>query len=300
MASKTVKTQLDNRNPHKNDDLIKEVLESEEEIGEEEDDPENDEEEIDEEDAGAGATSVQKGEKEEDEDTDDELDEEEIDEETGEPKKKVVTKEKKTQEPPDDAERLAAQRREATILHARNKQLTDAFSKVGEVKEPTEQELQTAAETKGYQWDELTTFEKDMFKENFVNKQKLSAVDGAMKGVKDIDEWGKSVDTFLDENERDQKDKSLIGKESAFREFAMRESHRGVAMPVLVSAFLHDTGGTKVKRSNNGSIMLTKTGGEKVERKNNLADGDYIASLRKSNPKEYARLAKAGKINIEI
>lgn len=306
MASQIIKSQLDNRNPNKNKALIDEVLNDPNSLDEQYDNKSDD-------DAQETETPIKQEEeikedeipnnevKEEEPEEEILADDEEIDEDTGEAKKKTpVTTEKKNERTDSNEleERLAAQRRENIVIDARNRQLTDAFAQVGEVKEPTDEELQNAAATKGFDWEEMSNVEKALFKDNIVSQKKLSAVDVAMKGVKDIDEWAKGVDTFLDENERDQKDKSLIGREQDFRTFAMKSSHRGVPMDILVSAFLHDNKGT-VKRTN-GSLMLTKTGGQKVERKNNLADGDYVAALRKTNPKEYNRMARAGKIKIEV
>lgn len=222
---------------------------------------------------------------------------EEIDEETGEIKKKPVVTPPAKQNLPDAEERLAEQRREATILNERNKQLTEAFSRVDEVKDPTEDELKAATRQEGFEWDDMSNFERSMFKKNFINDQKLSIVNTAVKGVKDIDGWAKNVDKYLDDNERDQTNKSLIGHEGAFRAFAMKQTHRGVDMGILVSAFLHDA--PQVKK-NNGSIMLTRAGGKPQEKKNNLMDAEYVSALRKNQPKEYQRLLRAGKINIEI
>lgn len=223
---------------------------------------------------------------------------EEIDEETGEAKKKVVAKPEEKKTIPDVEERLAEQRREATIINEKNKQLSDAFSRANEVTEPTEEDLQKAARSDGFDWDELTNFEKSQFKKNFINEKKLSILNEVGSKVANIDEWAKSVDKFLDDNEVNQTNKLLIGKEGAFRSFAMKESHRGAAMDLLVSAFLHDL--PPAAKKTNGSLMLTRTGGERVEKKNNLQDAEYVQSLRKSDPKEYKRLVSQGKISIEI
>lgn len=224
-------------------------------------------------------------------------DDEELDEETGEPKKKVVTP-APTQESNDTEKRLAEQRREATILNARNNKLTESLSKMNEVNEPTDVELAKLVQAEGGEWEELSAFDKARFKKEVINDRKLAVVNEAVNGVKDIDAWASSVDEYLTNNEIKQTNKSLIGKEGSFRDFAMKASHRGVSMDVLVPAFLHDQ--PAEKPIHRGSLMLTNTGGERIEKKDNGKDADFAANLRKSNPREYQRALKAGKINIEI
>lgn len=225
------------------------------------------------------------------------LDDEEIDEDTGEIKKKVAPVAPVKQKLPEEEERYRAQQRESIIVNERNRQLTDTFSKIDEVKEPTPEELQQSAQSQGFDWEELSNVEKSLFKSNYINNQKLAIVNNAVRGVKDIDEWAGTVDTFLEENTTKQTNKSLIGKEAEFRAFAMKSTHRGVSIAVLTSAFLHEY---PEQRRQHGSIMLTRTGGDRVEKVDKTKDADYIANLRKSNPREYSRLARAGKVNIEL
>lgn len=290
---------LDNRTVHQNQSLIDEVINDDTPLDEganPKDDPE-------------AAGHIEDPENEEvvieDEQPEDDQeailsDEEEIDEETGEAKKKTPQQSKppEKQPLPDVEERLAEQRREATILNEKNKQLSDAFKRANEIKEPTEEELQQAARRDGFDWEDLTMFERSQFKKNFLNEQRLSILNEVGSKVSNIDQWAQSVDKYLDDNEINQTNKQLIGKEQAFRSFAMKESHRGASMDLLVSAFLHDLPATPKKPS--GSLMLTRTGGERIEKKNNLQDAEYVQSLRKTNPKEYNRLVAKGKIQIEI
>lgn len=225
------------------------------------------------------------------------LEDEEIDEETGEVKKKEAKPAEKKAVLPEEEERYRAQRREATIVNEKNKQLSDAFKKANEIKEPTEDELKSSASKDGFEWDDLSTFEKSQYKKNFVNDQKLSILNEVGSKVSNIDAWAGTVDTFLDENASKQTNKALIGKEAAFREFAMKESHRGADMELLTSAFLHTVPETKKHK---GSIMLTRTGGERQEKVNKLQDADYVSALRRNNPREYTRLLRAGKINLDV
>lgn len=294
---------IDNRNIHANDDLISEIENDTTPIDEGEnpkDNPEDKEEDVEIEDTSEEESNPTPDADEEDKSIDDEeiSDEDEIDEETGEIKKKTPPEKTPERNLPDVEERLAEQRREATILHEKNKQLSDAFVKANEIKDPTEEELREQARRDGFNFDDLTDFERVQFKKNLVNERKLQILNEVGSKVTNIDQWAQDVDKFLDDNETNQTNKALFGKEGAFRAFCMKQSHRGVNMSLLVSAFLHDA--PKDTPKHKGSLMLTRTGGERVEKKNNLKDAEYVQNLRKSNPREYQRLLKTGKINIEI
>jgi len=288
---------MDNRNKERNT-VVDDVINDDNPIDEETPptDPDNNEETPDEnEDQNGSEEAEDDGSEEQEEDI--LSDDEEIDEETGEVKKKKVQT-KQQNNTPSDAERLREQRREAVILNEQNKQLTESLSKINEVKEPTEEELIKAARIEGFEWDDMDNFSKSMFKKGYIQDQKLSIVNSAVQNVKNIDEWANKVDTFLTANEREQKDKALIGKEAQFRTFAMIGSHRGVSMDILVKAFLHDLPKVNVKQK--GGLMLTRGGGAKVEKKDNLKDADYVSIQRKNSPRAYMEAAKKGKINIEI
>jgi hypothetical protein len=212
------------------------------------------------------------------------------------PQKKVVK-----QQQPDLEERYKEQRREAQLLSERNKQLTDAFGKVEEINEPTEEELKKYARNDlGVDIDDLSIFERATLKKNYVADKKLAIIQGAIKDVKNIDEWGNKIDAFLDENENTQANKQLIGKEAKFRAFAMKESHRGIEPSILLSHFLYNDkpDGTEKKK---GSLFLRHAGGEKQKMKTDvITDAEVSANLKKSNPQEFRRLLKAGKIKVEV
>lgn len=222
------------------------------------------------------------------------LNEKELDEaETEEPKPPV--EEKKA---PDYEERYKESTKEAQLLHERNKQLTEAFQQIDEIKEPTEEELQAAARSDGLYWEELSTTEKLLLKKDFINSRKLAAVQGVVKDVRNIDEWAEKVDGFIDTNDTKQTHKALIGHESEFRAFALKPSHRGLPVEMLVSHFLMTAEPTAHKK---GNLFLTNTGGEKEKpKKSGIDDAERAAQLRMSDPKKYRELLRSGKINIEI
>lgn len=198
---------------------------------------------------------------------------------------------------PDLEERYKEQRREAQILNERNKQLTEAFTNSDTTVEPTEQELHKAARIDGYEWDDLTMVEKSLLKKNFISERTMEVIKSAVKDVRSIDEWAERVDSFVDTNETDQKYKQLIGREAEFRAFTMKQTHRGLPIDMLVGYFLYTNEVTPKKK---GSLFLTNTGGEKEVIKSSMEDTDSVANLRVSNPREYRRQLKAGKVKLEI
>lgn len=223
------------------------------------------------------------------------LDEKALDEAEKEEETPPPAEEKKA---PDYEERYKESTKEAQLLHERNKQLTDAFQKIDEIKEPTEEELQAAARRDGLYWEELTNTEKLLIKKDYINTRKLEAVQGVVKDVRNIDEWAEKVDSFIDTNDTKQTHKALIGHEAEFRAFALKPSHRGLPVEMLVSHFLMTAEPTAHKK---GSLFLTNTGGEKEKpKKSGIDDAERAAQLRMTDPKKYRELLRSGKINIEI
>ena len=78
----------------------------------------------------------------------------------------------------------------------------------------------------------------------------------------------------------------------------MQESHRGADIQeLLLPAFLHNLP-APVKKT--GSLFEKGGGGEKETKPGKITDADQARSLRETNPREYKRQLKAGKIEIEV
>lgn len=237
-------------------------------------------------------------EQEPEDDTIEGLDEEHKEElEARKPKDPVKEPEKSTDDERD--KRYKEQQREAEILTEQRKSIVDAFDKAEKLADPTEDEVQSYVKDMGGDWDVLSDFEKGLAKDNLVAKRKQDALNQGLRAIRDADNWANTVDTFLEKHDTDQTYKQLIGREQEFRSFAMKASHRGVAMEYLVPSFLFQIKEVAKKK---GSLMLNGGGGEKPNNAPSdvITDAQQAARLRTSDPQEYRRKLKAGKIKLSV
>ena len=195
-------------------------------------------------------------------------------------------------------QQLAEQQREAQILHDKNKKITEIIDNAANLPEPTEDELRSAVRTAGADWDDLSEFEKNLFKTNLMNDRRFKMVQGITNDIHQIDAWAKKVDDFIEADESNQKFKELSGHEAEFRAFAMKESHRGADLELLINAFLH---GLPPVTKKAGELFPVGGGAAPEQPKSDvISDASEAGQLKISNPREYARKLKAGKIQIEV
>jgi len=211
-----------------------------------------------------------------------------------EPKAPVVDEE--TQEQKD--QRYREQQTEAQLQAAKNKAIIDKVDEAKNIPEPTPKELKAYVAGLGVDWDELTLFEQSMAKANYKSEKSLALITQATETTKKIDEWAKGVDTFIDTTIDKPEFVGLSGHEAEFRKFCMQESHRGADIQgLLLPAFLHNL---PAPTKNKGSLFEKGGGGEKETKPGKITDADQARSLRETNPREYKRQLKAGKIEIEV
>ncbi|MDE1867099.1 MAG: hypothetical protein KGI08_05250 [Thaumarchaeota archaeon] len=217
--------------------------------------------------------------------------------ETEEEKKAREEKEKKEKE--EKEKQYNAQKQESELLNEQRKGIISAIDKSEKVEPPTEEELKAYVKEKGGDWDVLDDFQKNLAKDNLIAKKKQEALNQGLKAVKDVNEWADRVDTFLDENQTKQSYKEIIGREEEFRQWCLRKaSARGISWEYLVPSFMRDVKEVARKK---GSLLLHGGGGEKPKGPTEpgvITDAAQVAQLRVSNPKEYRRLSKAGKIRV--
>lgn len=228
---------------------------------------------------------------------DKEEDKEEKPQETDSEKKAALEKEK--QEKAEADKRYQAQRQESELLNEQRKGIVAAIDKSEKVVEPTDEEIKQYVREKGGEWDALDDFQKNLAKDNLIARRRQEALNEGLKAVKDVNEWADKVDNFIEENASKQTHKELIGREEEFRQWCLRKSStRGIDWEYLVPSFLHDV---KEVAKRKGSLLLHGGGGEKpkaVSEPGVINDATQAAQLRVSNPKEYRRLSKAGKIRV--
>jgi hypothetical protein len=127
---------------------------------------------------------------------------------------------------------------------------------------------------------------------------KFEKINDLVKETKDIDAWADKIEEFTNSVETVAKYPLIEENADDFRKFSLQKEHRGADMEMLAAAYLYKQGTISVKKSK-GSMLLSGSGGGKVEKPVGLTDED-AQKIRLANPKEYRRLIKSGKINIEI
>jgi hypothetical protein len=212
-----------------------------------------------------------------------------------EPVVEPIKPEAETQEEKD--RKYKAQQAEAQIQAEKSKSIAAKAEQAANIADPTEAELRSFVAQDGANWDELTTFEQSMTKRTYISEKRSQLVLEAVQEGKKVDEWAGKVDTFIETTDGKPEFIELSGNEADFRKFAMKEAHRGTPIDVLLPAFLHQL---PPKKQNRGDLFLKGGGGEKQVQKDGLMDAEQVAKLRTSNPKEYKRLIKAGKVRVEV
>ena len=168
---------------------------------------------------------------------------------------------------------------------------------VPEVVAPTDEELKAYVLQDGVDIDELTTFEKATAKRNYMIEKRQEAINKGFEAQKQASEWSKKVTTFLDSTNNDPKYVGLDGHEAEFRAFALQHPDSDIET-LLLPAFLHNLPAVAPKR---GSLFEKGGGGQAPEKpKEGIDDADLVKKLRETDPREYKRQLKAGKIKIEV
>lgn len=221
--------------------------------------------------------------------------EEEAEEETEEekPEVKQVKKEEEAEEKPDVKERYKESTREAQILHSKNKKYSDAFKKVKNIVEPTEEELKTAYP----EWDDYTDLERKLLTKDLKNDRRFEAINEIGAEAEDADAWGEKVDKFIDDPQVLIDNPKLEGKVSNFTEFANKPSRRGVDMDDLIKAYLYDVSEAKPAKKK-GNMFPTGTSGvdKNIKPKSDKMTVEQGAALQKRDYQAYIRAVKADKI----
>jgi hypothetical protein len=214
-----------------------------------------------------------------------------------EPKKKVVKKEEPKEEPkedpkpkdPDYKEKFINSTKEAQILHAKNKKITEALKEAKEVPEPTEKELK-----KEYSdWDVMGDFEKKMAKDAMKNSRRFNSLDKVTQEFTAIEEWNVTVDEFMADPANIAKNPLLEGKEAEFVAFVSKPTRRGVDFEDLTKAFLFDItvdeDGKKLPKKK-GAMLPTGSGGDKTNKPK--SDKLTVEQGRKLRMQDYGKWKK--------
>lgn len=227
------------------------------------------------------------------EDTED--DEEEKEEEQEEKKEEVKTEEKTAEqiELEKKEKQLKESTKEGQRLYTQKQIIEGAFDKIGDIPEPTEEEMKA----KYSEWDKMTTIEKELATDNLWNKKKLEVVTEASKEVKEHDVWIKKVKDFVDDPQTLIDSPELEGKVDEFRVFAGKPTRRDMDLKDLILAFNGEVAKNS-KPAKKGKMFETGGGGIKEKKDPNAGKISIADSmiLRDKNYPEYKRMLEAGKI----
>ena len=216
-----------------------------------------------------------------------------------------TSKEEVKQEPEEPSElekikqRYVESSKEALNLHFKNKQLVDTIDEASNLPEPTEDELRVYAKDNGVDYDYLDEFSKTLLRKTVLNERRFNKISETNKEAKNFQQWAEKVDNFIDSPEVVNKYPDLEDHAEDFRKFCLKKDRHGMVLEDLVGSFMYGLV-NQPKKTNKGSILLSGGNGSVTEQKPLGIDEVESAKIRVSDPKEYRRLVKAGKVKIDI
>lgn len=228
---------------------------------------------------------------------------EETPDETDVTDEKTVEEEEETTTPDkqdvDYKKKFTESTRESMILINKQKRLNEAVDEANSLPEPTDNELIQEARMQGFNYEDLSDFEKLMFKGKIHNDRKFGKISEATQMSRDLDAWNKKVDEFVGDPKTMIAYPQLEGKEEEFKAYTVKTGRRGVDFDVLVPAFIQMMQTTKPKHTGKmfetGTSTVTKT--KPAPDKISIAEAEKI---RKTNYAKYKELLLSGKIATEL
>lgn len=196
-----------------------------------------------------------------------------------------------TQEEIDYKKKFIESSREAQIISAKNKKLSEALEQARNQSDVPEEELRREYP----EWDEMTDTEKRMAKKAAVLDKRFSSIDSVAQEFRNIDEWQKKVDSFVDDPKTLVSNPDLEGKIEDFKAFATKPTRRGVDFEDIVSAFLYHNSSSK--KHNKGQMFETGSGGQKDSKPSNKKlSVEEGRKLRETDYNTWKDYLKSGKI----
>jgi hypothetical protein len=190
--------------------------------------------------------------------------------------------------------------KEAMTLYSKNKRIVEKIDEANALPEPTEEELVSYARKTGTNYDDLDDFTKQVLKETVHNKMKFEKINDLVKETREMDVWADKIDNFIGSVDMNTKYPLIDDNADKFRKFCLEKEHRGADIGMLASAFLYEMSITPAKKPSKGSMLLTGGSSGRGDNKPAGLTEEDAKNIRASDPKEYKRLIKAGKIKIEI
>jgi len=193
---------------------------------------------------------------------------------------------------PDYKEKFVQSAKEAQVLHARQKKMTDAVDEAAQIQEPTEDELKVEYP----EWEMMSESEQRLAKKTLVADRRFEAINKANQEMKNISNWNEKVAKFLDDPKNLADNPELEGKQEEFLLFAVKPTRRGIDFEDLVSSFLYNAGKSMTKKK--GKMFEAGSGGppSPAKPKSDKVSLEEARVLRDTDYKKYISLLKANKI----
>lgn len=230
-------------------------------------------------------------------------------EDDGSREKEKIEK-KETQTPPPESkdkssedaeekhwkEKFSKSSQEALVLNMKNKEMNKALESAASLPEPTEEEMRKEFP----EWEDMTATEKRLAKSNLHNERKFGAIQGATHKFKQVDDWVKQVDTFIEDPKTLIAHPELEGKTEEFKLFAEKPTRIGMDFEDLLLAFNGENALNK-PAPKKGQMFEQGSAGtnDKPGIKDDKISVEESVNLRKTDYKKYVQLLKSGKIKNE-
>lgn len=217
-------------------------------------------------------------------------------------KKEAQTPPESKEKPSEDLEekhwkeKFSKSSQEALVLNMKNKEMNKALENAASLPEPTEDELKKEFP----EWEDMTATEKRLAKSNLHNERKFGAIQGATHKFKQVDEWVKQVDTFVDDPRTLIAHPELEGKTEEFKLFSEKPTRIGMDFEDLLLAFSGEVAKNKPAPKKGAMFEVGSAGtNDKPGIKDDKISVEEGANLRKTDYKRYLEQLKAGKIKNE-
>jgi len=196
----------------------------------------------------------------------------------------------------DAKKKFSNSSREAQVLGFKDKEMAKAQEEADLLQDPTDDEMKEMYAD----WDDKDQLTRDLAKDRVLNRKKLALLKSARDKFKNVSDWNKKVDTYIEDPTTLVTHPELEGKIDDFKLFASKETRQGVEFDDLVLAFSGEQAKAKPAPSK-GQMFEPGSGGPAIapqpkDSKLSLAEGD---ALRKSDYKAYLVQLKAGNIRQE-
>jgi len=194
---------------------------------------------------------------------------------------------------PDYKKRYVESTKEAQILSAKNRKVTEALEESQKAKDPTEEELKNEYS----EWDVMSETEKKLARDNLRSSKRFEALDNITKEIRNIDVWTEKVEKYLDDPKTLTDNPQLEGQTEEFKIFATKPTRQGVDFEDLVSAFSFDITKTKAVKSRKKMFEKGSSGlNEKSKPKSDKISFEEATALKETNYDRYIEKLKTGKI----